>query len=737
MAVFDFSTLNSTDLEELVCDILNVQERDLNSRIQFRTFREGKDQGIDLLYSTATNSHEIVGQVKHYYNSTFKLLFDDLKRKERDKVIALNPERYIFATSLSLTPFQKKSIYQLFKPYIRSLEDIYAKKDLNRLLESYPSIFNNHFKLWFSSTEVLHKLTRYVQIGKALEFEENQLKRNFRLYVRTGSFDDAVNILRQHHFIVVKGDPGVGKTALAEMLVYAYIKDGYQLTYLTGDVVGLDKLIDQDDNKQIFYFDDFLGHTEMEIAKAKASEGVLLNFMNRFTWRKNKKFILTTRTHILKTLESESERFRQFKVKLKENTVLLDDYTDDLKLQLLRNHVEESLLSPALKNVLMRSDIQEFIITNTNFYPRSVEYITEKENILTDDPVEFEKFIIENFDKPDKIWRHAYEQQITDIDRWLLNTLLTFGPSAKFTALESAFTKRIDYEVQFQNLQRPMNAFNKSYRRLLGSFLDTEQPDDQMISMSPTVSLVNHSLQDFVFNYLREDKSEVIRIADSAKFAEQLTKMLFPLSDSLLGVTLPERLKMRLINEPHSFIGPHKDTDLLTIALTLIKYTPAGESEITALNLFKEVSDWPGLGPEFILIENLKILLRSRNDQPFVNTIKQIGTSLFEPIVGWLYDFDEVKSWDRLMKEKYDLLIGDMFIEADVDWPLYFREILDGLKGEIIDKLRLEPFDQEKVEEAKRSMLKIRDEMRSTYLIFPKFSLDEFNDYELEMTQSR
>jgi hypothetical protein len=579
---------------------------------------------------------------------------------------------------------------------------------------------------------VLDKLSKYVQVGKASEFEENKLKRNFRLYVRTKSFDNAYKILNDNHFLVVKGEPGVGKTALAELLLYQYIKEGYKLTYLTGDTVGLDKFIDQDDHKQIFYFDDFLGHTEMEIAKAKASEGLLLNFMNRFLWRKNKKLLLTTRTHILRTIELESERFRQFKSKLHENTILLSDYNSDFKTQILINHVEESFLPKELKAVLLKPKVQEFIANHKNFYPRSVEFITDNEKILLKDPIDFEVFIFKNFDKPDQIWKHAYEQQINNIDRWLLNTLLTFGQSARFPDLELAFQSRMDYEVKFQNLSRPMNAFGKSYKRLLGSFMNSEQPDPALINGTTTVALASHSLKDFLFDYLKEDRSEVIRISESVRYAKQLSEMLFPLSTGTNTIQITPILKEKLISKPHDFLGWDKDVDLLTIALTLLKFVTNGEADFYALKLLLEIEDWMALGPEFVLIDNLKNLLLQRRDQSFIETVKDIGVMMFEPIVGWVYDYEEIKSWDKIMSEKFSLSIHDLFLQAEVDWPLYFKEILDGKRGELIDHLKLEAYDQEKVEQAKRTLIDMRNEMRTVYRIFPELSLEGFNDYELE-----
>ena len=96
------------------------------------------------------------------------------------------------------------------------------------------------------------------------------------------------------------------------------------------------------------------------------------------------------------------------------------------------------------------------------------------DNIFNFSAENYELFIRENFNKPDEIWRHAYEQQILDFDRILLNTMLSFGNSVKIADLEVGFQARIDYEVKFNNYLRPFDAFRKSFRKLEGGLSSTK-----------------------------------------------------------------------------------------------------------------------------------------------------------------------------------------------------------------------------------------------------------------------
>jgi hypothetical protein len=118
MANFDFSTLGSSDLEDLVCDLLNAQEP-TNSGITYRTFKDGKDKGVDFLYSKPGKDFYHVGQVKHYYRTGYSGLLSHLKNTEVAKTSKLAPNKYIFATSVDLSVLQAQEIRDVFNPYCR------------------------------------------------------------------------------------------------------------------------------------------------------------------------------------------------------------------------------------------------------------------------------------------------------------------------------------------------------------------------------------------------------------------------------------------------------------------------------------------------------------------------------------------------------------------------------------------------------------------------------------------
>lgn len=645
MADYDFSTLNSSDFEELTCDLLNADEKQKHSLIRFKTFKDGKDRGIDLLYSTQENEFEMVGQVKHYYRSGYGAMLNLLKNDEVKKVKLLNPNKYLFITSVDLGPDDSLEIKKLFSPFITSLSDIYGKKDVNKLLESYSEVLNNHFKLWYSSTTVLQKIINYQIEGRSNEFKEKQLKKKLRLYVKNDLIGNARQLLSKNNFIVITGEPGAGKTTTAELLLYEYIKDGYELIYIYDDIKEAEKKITNDNKKQIFYFDDFLGHNSLEIARAKGSETALLKILVRLSDSINKKFIFTTRTFILNASIEESEKLRRFNFRAKESCIKLDAYTNSIKRQILANHVEESEISEALKEVLTDKKIIDFIVGHDNFSPRSVEYITSIQNVGDFNRDDFRKFILEKFNYPDEIWRHAYEQQISDYDRMLLNTMVSFSDYVHIFDLEVAFNSRLNYEVKNNNFERPLNAFKMSFKILLNGFI-TETSDN-----SNLYKFINPSLVDFLVKYLQSNLDEVVRISESIISIDQLTAKLFPIGKNPsegLKSKISKSLKSRILNSHSGLIKPgNENHDKLILAMWIHNYIDLNDSEKIICDLIEPINDWKFIEEDHDICFYLINFLENISS---VAVLKVIGSKAKQMLIQMLFMENDIMEVLKLLK---------------------------------------------------------------------------------------
>src|ERR1700749_2856865 len=128
MRQYNFDTLNSTDLEYLVRDLLNADEKANKKATIYSSFPEGKDHGIDLLDNNSEpGKYNIIVQVKHQPNVAFPAFLTALSRSSKthkseiEKIEKLKPNRYILATSRLLTLSNREDIVEAMRPYIRSL----------------------------------------------------------------------------------------------------------------------------------------------------------------------------------------------------------------------------------------------------------------------------------------------------------------------------------------------------------------------------------------------------------------------------------------------------------------------------------------------------------------------------------------------------------------------------------------------------------------------------------------
>lgn len=660
MVNYDFSTLNSTDFEKLVCDLLNMKIDAINDTM-FRSFKEGKDNGIDLLLSTKEKDLEVVVQIKHYNKSSFATLIRDLRTKEVEKVKKLNPNNYVFVTSLELSKGNKDTIVEIFNPYIKSLNDILGRDDLNDLLRRNKSVEERHFKLWFSSTIAIKKILQYKLDGRKNEFQESELKKRLRLFVSTSELGNAIRTLNANKFIIITGDPGVGKTTLSEILIYRFLTKDYDLTVIYDDIKEIELTLRDDDSNQIFYFDDFLGHTQAEISKSKSAETSLLKIISRIEKAENKFLILNTRKFILNSFIEESERFKNFNPLRSETKIELLSYTYGAKRRMLDNHIEEYDLDIEKKDILKK--LSFFICDHRNFSPRHLEFYTNKLHIGNLTTNKYKNFIIDNLENPKKIWEHAYFNQISDLERFLLNTLYAKGSSCSLEDLEFAFNSRVDYEVKNNNYFKPINAFNDCLRKLNDGFLINFKQGG-----ITKISLINPSLEDFLKYFIENNSVELERILFSSVNIDQWFILYRPFEERLLSDNFCFFLANSFINKITS------DKDKYKLAFFL--FSNDFEDLLYLCNLLDSVIDW-----EFISIDQAmntysllflkKCIKKETKKNVLIYKISKLNPFFFFYLILSCQNLEELYEMIFLLKNHFDFNFKQKFNNDSIFYGRY------------------------------------------------------------------
>jgi len=526
MTNYNLGVLNDKEFENLVKDLL-----ELELKVKFQNFAKGPDGGIDLRFST-TRENKIIVQAKHYWKSKYTNLKNDVK-KEKSKITKLKPKpkRYIFVTSMSLSPPQTTEIHKLLKPFTKSTNDIYSYDRINSMIGKYGEVEKKYYKLWITSTSILERIINNGIRGKSEFFEEKILKKVKR-YVPTNDYGRATTKLKRERFIIITGEPGIGKTTIAYLLICELLAKRYQLVYIDNRISEAENILSPDPKKkQVFFFDDFLGSNLHSIANPSNNESTIVNFVERIKNEKNKLLILTTRTTILKQAEHSFEKLSRSKIStISRYEIEINSYSRLNKAKILYNHLYHSNLKQSDISKILIEKFYLKIIDHKNYSPRLIEFITEENNFKQDSEGDYIDFIENSLSNPQEIWKGVFEHQLSDADRFLLVTLYSLGGYRVSSGLlEEAFNARIKYEIEFGGHVRENNSFNNSLKKLLDGLIRSERNEQEHINL---FSYINPSVGDFLINYLSQNRSELSRLILSSIFVEQLNKNIYLLHNS-------------------------------------------------------------------------------------------------------------------------------------------------------------------------------------------------------------
>lgn len=514
---YDFSTLNDKEFEEITKDLLNSE-----FKIGLKSFASGKDKGIDLRKSSISNRNDIVVQTKHYLNSKYSNLKSILINEEFDKVIKLNPSRYIFVTSQKLSAIQRDEIRNIFDPFILSDDDIFSQSDLNDLLSKHHNIEKKYYKLWLCSTNILTTIFNNAVESRTKYFLQN-LTKKMKYYVPTKKIIEANEILKNEKILLITGQPGIGKTSLAEIIIFDRAKKGFKI-HKVEDIEEAESVIsDNPKEKQIFYFDDFLGANYTEIINSHKSETRLTYFVERIYNSPNKYLILTTRTVVLNLATTTYEKIGKSKINSHKFELKLQDYSKYEKALILYNHIFFNKIRKELFEVIIKDKFYYKIIKHNNYTPRIIEFFTETKRIEKFNPEQYYQFITNNLENPEEIWSYSFQNQIQYFDRCLLLCLFTFGQGIDKNKFEKSFNERLEFERINHNQIVCTNQFNNSVKLLLNGFLYNIIYNFEN-NIESKYQFINPSLTDFLINYINNSSSEKKSILNSIIYYEQFDK---------------------------------------------------------------------------------------------------------------------------------------------------------------------------------------------------------------------
>ena len=524
MPDYDFRILSSYDFEILVRDLLQAE-----FGVRIESFKQGKDAGIDLRCANSSSDNFIV-QCKHFVGSGLAKLESHLAASEMPKIDRLAPSRYILATSVSLSAKNKNDLLRILAPHCKAPGDVFGREDLNNLLGRHPEVEKNHFKLWLSSATVLDRLLHsriYTQTELALDVIQEKMSR----YVQNASYSEALAILDELHYCIICGMPGIGKTMLADMLLVSLVGAGYEAIRISGTVDEALTLFKKG-KPQAFYYDDFLGQTSLQQQKlAKNEDQQLLLLIDRVRQSDHHRFLLTTREYILAQAKGHYERLETSRFDVRKCVITLDKYSIRNRCKILFNHLYFSRMPKPYIDSLLASGAHREIVKHRNFNPRIVEWMT---TILSELPSadDYGKEFVKNLDQPQRLWEHAYSQQLSAPAQILLLVIGTLSPNVLADDAEQAFTAT--WLPGGRDTLGPAGRppFMSALKELDGTFIKSAKDTAGRI----VLSFQSPSIRDFVEYKLRLDLGTAQTLLERIVFFEQV-RQLFEVMRSAPGMT--------------------------------------------------------------------------------------------------------------------------------------------------------------------------------------------------------
>lgn len=504
MLDYDFLILQPSEFECLSRDLLQAREE-----IFIESFADGKDKGIDMRFAYSVNKTCIV-QCKRYKE------WIELKgklKKEVEKVKRLAPQRYILTTSVDLTVKQKDEVMAMFNPFIKNSADVLGRKDLNNLLGLNPEIEKNYHKLWLASTNVLNTIINRATLNWS-SFELEKIEKDIRIYVENESLNKALDILKENHYVVISGIPGIGKTTLARMLVYTMLAKGYEEFVYVDDMDTAAKMYNKE-KRQIFFFDDFLGSNSF-VQQSASFENKLITFIEKVRNSKLTLFVLSTREYVLSEAKSHYEKLSLSNIDIAKCTIELEYYTKTIKARILYNHLAEANIPQEYIDVFLDKRGYRTIINHHNFNPRVIESIIKEQIWETVAPDDFANKVKDFFDNPISVWQFAFEK--LDINtRYALLVLGTMGGYVKLDDFQEGFKQFCLLTLHGVGLIYDDVMWRHSLKVLMNCFVKVENRKNGKL-----ISMYNPSIADFVAYYLNQNPTTASQIIRGACFIEQL-----------------------------------------------------------------------------------------------------------------------------------------------------------------------------------------------------------------------
>lgn len=410
---FDYHRLSPTEFEALAADLAGAVHG-----VRFERFCEGRDGGIDFRHK-GDDGCIIIGQAKRYKTAAQLVarIGDELPKLQR-----LQPSRYLLMTACALTPATKTALCNRLSPWLQ-VDHIYGQVELDDLLANHPAVLRRHFKLWMGDAaqlnvvlhNALHQSVRVTLAQRVWPMAKN--------FVPYDAVDEVETHLAAHHYCLITGDPGIGKSVLA-----AYTAVQHVAVNPASNVIWIcDRRVDhalallQPGESCFVVIDDFLGATFLskELSRAFAQDlQALLGLARESAGRV--KVVFTTRDYVLEQANWRLDQATGGLDALIRARIGLNGFNYRVRGEILFNQVERCNFSPSQRAQWFQENLHGDILNHRHFNPRINQQLL---NIMTRHwPTEPKPWVTRQLNDPRDLWSQPMSD-LSDAAQCLLYVL--------------------------------------------------------------------------------------------------------------------------------------------------------------------------------------------------------------------------------------------------------------------------------------------------------------------------